>query len=265
MIKRESCLYFGTVIHHRTRPERHRLRYRVFALYVDLDELPDLARDLRLFSHNRHGLFSFMDRDHGSGGGAPLRTWVESNLSAAGIEPDGGAIQLLCYPRILGFVFNPLSVYYCHCRSGELVAIIYEVNNTFGERHCYVIPTAAKDEERSNGKIRQVCDKQFYVSPFMAVSGQYNFRLTPPGEQVSVVINYTDDHGLLLHAAFAGERAVLSDRALIRAFFTHPLMTLKVVAGIHWEAAKLWRKRIPLIKRPPPPQHPVTVVRASEP
>lgn len=255
-----SCLYFGTVVHERTRPKRHRLRYRVFALYADLDELSGLAETLRLFSHDRAGLFSFFGRDHGAGDETPLRAWVESTLDSAGVHHDGGAIRLLCYPRILGYVFNPLSVYYCHGRGGELVAVIYEVNNTFGQRHCYVIPV----ETSCGGEVRQVCDKRFYVSPFIAVAGQYRFRLAPPGEKISVIVNYSDDQGLLLHAAFSGDRVRLNDRMLLRGFVTHPLMTFKVMAGIHWEAAKLWRKRVPLIERPPPPRHPVTIVRASE-
>lgn len=268
MSEGSSCLYVGAVVHQRTRPHRHRLRYRVFSLYADLDELVALDHRLRLFAYNRTGLFSFLDGDHGpgpaSGSTSGLRPWVESALADAGIAPDGGPIRLLCYPRVLGFVFNPLSVYYCHRRSGALAAIIYEVNNTFGQRHSYVIPVEAARADDGPGDIRQRCDKRFYVSPFMAVSGRYNFRLSAPAETISVVINHTDDDGLLLHAAFSGARVRLSDRTLLRAFFTHPLMTFKVVAGIHWEAAKLWRKRVPLIDRPPPPQHPVTVVRASQ-
>jgi len=264
MSQYQSCLYVGAVIHQRTRPQRHRLRYRVFALYADLDELPALGRDLRLFAYNGRGLFSFLDRDHGPGMPTPLRPWVESALADAGIVPDGGAIRLLCYPRVLGFVFNPLSIYYCHRRDGSLAAIIYEVNNTFGQRHCYVIPVEADRSGTGGRNIRQRCDKHFYVSPFMAVAGHYQFRLAPPTEQISVVINHADDEGLLLHASFSGIQVALGDRSLLRAFFTHPLMTMKVVAGIHWEAAKLWRKRVPLIERPPAPQRPTTVVRASQ-
>lgn len=266
MIAQQSCLYVGTVIHQRTRPKRHRLSYRVFSLLVDLDELPELARTLRLFSYNRFNLFSFFDRDHADGENAPPRAWVERSLAEAGIELGGGAIRLLCYPRILGYVFNPLSVYFCHDRDDALVGLVYEVSNTFGERHTYVIPVAAiPGPAAPAGAIRQDCDKHFYVSPFMPVAGRYHFRVDPPSGQVSVIINYCDAEGLLLHAAFRGSRVALNDRTLLRAFFSHPLMTLKVMAGIHWEALKLWRKRVPLVDRPSPPIRPVTIVTASEP
>jgi DUF1365 family protein len=261
MSDQRSCLYFGDVVHARTRPKRHRLSYRVFSLYVDVDEIETLAASLRLLSHNRANLYSFLDRDHGGSEDAPLRAWVERTLADAGVGLDGGSIRLLCYPRILGYVFNPLSIYFCFDRTETLIALIYEVNNTFGQRHFYVIPVAGP----GNGTIRQSCDKRFYVSPFLPVAGRYHIRLQPPAERLSVVINYTDDAGLLLHAAFRGRRVRLDDGALLRAFFTYPLMTVKIIAGIHWEAVKLWRKRIPLIKRPPPPSSPVTIVRASKP
>lgn len=261
MMARESSLYFGTVFHQRTRPQRHRLAYRVFSLLVDLDELPRLDSELRLFSYNRFNLFSFFDRDHADGRSAPPRDWIERSLAQAGIDLGGGPIRLLCYPRILGYAFNPLSVYFCYDRDAVLVGIVYEVSNTFGERHTYVIPVTTAPP----AAIRQECDKRFYVSPFMPVAGRYHFRIDPPSDHIGVVINYSDADGVLLHAAFRGSRVPLDDRALIRAFFSYPLMTLKVTAGIHWEALKLWRKHVPLVDRPPPPIHPVTVVRVSEP
>ncbi|TVR96738.1 MAG: DUF1365 domain-containing protein [Rhodospirillales bacterium] len=256
-----SALYRGVVVHQRVRPRRHRLTYRVFSLLLDLDELPRLGRALRLFAYNRFGLFSFLDRDHGPGHAAPLRPYVENQLRRAGIDLAGGAIRVLCYPRILGYVFNPLSVFFCHHRDGALAALIYEVNNTFGERHSYLIPVV----DAAPGPIRQGCTKRFYVSPFNPVEGTYRFRVEPPGDRLALVINQDDAAGPVLHAAFRGERASLSDRALLAAFVRYPLMTVKVIAGIHWEAFRLWRKGLRLVDRPAPPADAVTIVTPATP
>lgn len=256
-----SALYLGEVVHQRLKPRRHRLAYRVFSLLIDLDELQELDRRLWFFSHNRFNLFSFLDRDHGPGEAGSLRPWVEHHLAAAGITLAGGPIRVLCYPRMWGYVFNPLTVYFCHHREGGLAAILYEVNNTFGGRHTYLIP-AAQDRQ---GRVVQECSKVFYVSPFNAVTGRYRFRVDPPDQHVSVVINHSDAEGPLLHAAFKGRRAPLTDRALLAAFARYPLMTVKVMAGIHWEALRLWRKGLRLVDRPEPPSTPVTIVTAPEP
>lgn len=251
-----SALYRGVVVHQRVRPRRHRLSYRVFSMLIDLDELPRLHRTLGLFAHNRFALFSFRDRDHGPGKEHPLRPFVEDHLRRAGIDLDGGAIRVLCYPRILGYVFNPLSVFFCYHRNGTLAAILYEVNNTFGERHSYLIPVV----DGTDGPIRQTCAKRFYVSPFNAVAGSYRFKVVPPEAHVSVVINQHDEDGPILYAAFNANRTPLSDRALLAAFVRYPLMTVKVIAGIHWEAFRLWRKGLRLVERPTPPAEPVTIV-----
>lgn len=256
-----SCLYFGTVVHQRLRPRPHALRYRVFSLLLDLDELPALAARLRLFSQNRFNLFSFYDRDHGSRRGEPLRPYIEGQLARAGIALEGGAIRLLCFPRVLGYVFNPLSIYFCHHAHGELRAILYEVRNTFGEQHSYLIPTRGAGDEL----VRQSCAKNFYVSPFMPMECSYAFRLKPPDARLAVSIRQTDREGPILFASLDGARAPLDDRTLARAFLRYPLMTLKVIGGIHWEALKLWRKGLRTLPRPAPPHDPVTICEAAEP
>lgn len=250
-----SGLYEGTVVHRRMKPVRHRFSYRVFSLLLDLDELPDLDRRLRLFAHNRFGLTGFDDRDHGPRRAAPLRGWIDAQLGAAGLA-TGGPVRLLCFPRVLGYVFNPLSVWFCHRPDGSLGAILHEVSNTFGERHGYLLPA----EMGEDGLVRQACDKRFFVSPFMAMATTYRFRIRPPGERVAVAIHQTDAEGPVLHAALTGRRVELDDRALAGAWLRHPLMTAKVMAGIHWEALHLWRKGMRLLPRPPAPSTPVTFV-----
>lgn len=234
-----SAIYTGDVVHTRTRPRSHRLHYRVFALLLDLDELDALDRGLRLFGHNRWAPLGFRDRDHGDGV-TPLREWAGRLLAEAGAGYDGGRIELLCYPRVLGFVFNPLSVYFGYTRAGTLAAILYEVHNTHGERHTYVIPAKVDGDV-----VRHGARKQFFVSPFMPMDCVYRFRIRPPGERVGILILEDDAEGLLLTASFTGRRQALSDRALWRLLFAYPLMTLKVMAGIHLEAARLLLKGMP--------------------
>lgn len=250
-----SCLYTGTVMHRRFKPRAHRLSYRVFWALLDLDELPRLSARLRLFSLERFNIFGFRNADHGDGSGRPLRAQVEAHLSAAGIALDGGAIRLLCMPRLLGFVFNPISVYYCYHRDGALKAMLYEVHNTFGQRHCYLILADTDARE----PLEQRCLKAFYVSPFMDMDIAYRFRVKLPAERVTLVIESADAQGPVLTASLAGTRQELTDTVLLRAFVSFPLMTLKVVAGIHWEAAKLWLKGMRLRPRPPAPA-PLTIV-----
>ena len=250
-----SCLYVGAVVHKRLKPRTHHLTYRVFSLLLDLDDLPALGRSLRVFSHNRFNLLSFFDRDHGPGDGTCLRSWVERQLAPAGIGLDGGPIRLLCYPRVLGYVFNPLSIYFCHRSDGRLAAILYQVNNTFGERHSYLIPVDPDED----GVLRHRCRKRLYVSPFIPMEAMYHFRIRPPGDRLAVSIRETDAEGPLLYAATTGKRRPLTDRELLAAFIRFPLMTLKVIGGIHWEALRLWRKGVPLVPRPAPPERPVTI------
>ena len=250
-----SALYEGAVMHQRLRPRLHRLRYRIFQMLIDLDEAPRL--DLRLFSHNRFNLLSFHDSDHGAGDGRPLRPYVEGRLAEAGIDLDRGAIRLLCMPRVLGHAFNPLSLYFCHRPDGALAAIMYEVSNTFGQRHSYLIPV----EAGPGPTVRQVCEKLFHVSPFMDMEMSYAFDIRPPGEALFVGVRTSDAQGQMLLATFAAARKPLSDLAILKAFLGHPLLGLKVLAAIHWEALKLWLKGVRLRPQPPAPAEAVTLVR----
>jgi DUF1365 family protein len=222
-------------MHRRLRPRRHHFRYRVFAMLIDLDELAKLDDGLWLFKWNRRGLFSFHDRDHGDG--RPLKSWLDGLLSAANITANGPR-RVLCYPRIFGYVFNPLSVWFCHDNEGILKAIIYEVHNTFGECHAYVF--GAEGEKLVNHE----CAKDFYVSPFLSPDCRYNFLIRPPGEKVAVSIHEEEKGVPILNASFVGARRGLCDRALLAMLFLYPLMTIKVIAAIHYEAVRLMLKGV---------------------
>ena len=257
-----SALYRGEVMHRRLRPVQHRLHYRVFWLLLDLAELDDLDRRLRVFSRNRFNLLSFHDRDHGDGSGAPLRAQIEVLLDRAGIEIGAGSVRLLTMPRVLGYVFNPISLYYCHHADGRLMAMIYEVTSTFGVRHAYVIPALAEDQAR--GLVRQGAAKALYVSPFMGMEMDYEFRGHAPGPRLDLTINGRDAEGLMITAAMSGERRPMADRDLLAAAVAMPLLTLKVVIAIHWEALKLWLKGTPLTRQPAQAHEPVTIQHRSQ-
>jgi len=253
-----SALYAGTVMHQRLRPRRHRLRYRIFLLLLDLDELDEVAGRLWLFSRNRFNLFSFFDRDHGDGSSEPLRALIERQLRTAGIRPDGGAIRLLTMPRVLGYVFNPLSVYFCYRRTGGLTAIVYEVNNTFGERHSYVIPVGPD----GTGTIHQECAKHLFVSPFLDMKMNYAFRVISPDSRVGIAISVRDAEGaIIIVTSLFARRTLLRDTGLAIAFVTYPLLTLKVIAAIHWEALRIWLKGVRLHDHTPAPERTLTVGR----
>ena len=230
-----STLYTGSVIHRRLKPRRHRLRYRLFWLLLDLDEIDALARRLRVFSRNRFNLFAFHDRDFGDGSDTPLATQVRRRLASEGIETGSGRIALLTMPRILGHVFNPISVYFCRDEEEALRAIVYEVHNTFGERHAYVLPV----EGPAGGTLGQHAMKAFHVSPFLGMDLCYGFRVHAPDQRVSVAISVEDADGPVMVAALAGERRPLTDRALGSMLAAYPLMTIKVVAAIHWHALRM--------------------------
>ena len=244
-------LYIGEVMHARLKPVAHRFSYRVFSVYLDLDHLRDVDRLSPVFSVGRFNLLSFEPRDHGPRDGSSLRAHADALLLRAGIAPQGGRLFLLCFPRVLGFVFNPLSIYWRFNDDGSLAAVIYEVRNTFGENHAYVAPLRlALDPQES---FRQETDKAFYVSPFLDMNLRYRFRLTPPGERLSVRILETDGLGPVLAATWSGRNRPFTTRVLLRAFFAMPLLTFRIVALIHWQGLRLWLKGQRVRSRPQAP------------
>jgi len=253
-----AVLYCGHVMHQRMKPFGHRFRYSVYSLMVDLDRLDDAGKMSPVFSVNRRNLVSFHEADHTGHDGLSLRAYADRLLDDAGLGQRAARILLVCYPRILGYVFNPLSVYYAYDGADGLIGVIYEVRNTFGERHTYVCPVAPGDLSESG--IRQSCTKLFHVSPFIGMEMDYHFRMLPPGNEIRWRILETDSEGPLLAATFSGAQMPLTSRALARLTARIPFLTFKIVAGIHWEALKLWIKGAKYISRPAPPP-PVSVRR----
>jgi DUF1365 family protein len=253
-----SSLYVGSVMHHRMHPRMHRFRYRAFWILLDLDELCELSNQLRWFSHNRPNMFSFYDADHGDGTATPLRAQIERQLNEAGVDLAGGRILLLCMPRTLGYCFNPLSIFFCYRANARLAAVVYQVHNTFGERHSYVIRV-----EDESAAVHQRCEKLFYVSPFLDMDMRYDFRISGPDERIAVRICASSSAKPILNAVLTGVRRNLTDRNLILVFLKIPAITIKVIAAIHWEALRLWTRGIRLRRRPPPPERPATIATAT--
>ena len=260
MTRLSSAIYVGRVVHNRLIPRPHAFAYRVFALALDVDEIADNAARLYLFGYNNRSLVNVHDADHGRGDGKPIAQYIRTTLRDAGLEQASARVVLLCYPRLLGFVFNPLSVYFCYDHNDHLGAIVYEVSNTFGERTSYVIPA----DETATGYVRQTCAKRMYVSPFTDRTGQYSFRISPPGQRVTIGVTLRVQDGPVLKTHFRGDCLPLTDRALAGMVARHPLMTVKVMAGIHIEAARLWLKGIPIVPRYTSPAYSVAVIHPTE-
>ena len=238
-----ASLYVGDVMHARLKPFGHRFSYRVFSLLLDLDHLAEAGRRSPIFSIGRFNLVSFAPRD-----GSGLRAHVERLLAAQGLDAPA-RILLLAYPRVLGFTFNPLAVYYCYDAHGHITSLIYEVRNTFGGMHPYVLPVA--DGALDARGLRQEQSKLFYVSPFLHMDHRYRFRMRPPGETVHIRILECDAQDPVLAATFQGARQALTTATLGRACLALPFMTFKVVAAIHWQALKLWLKGAKYIPEAP--------------
>ena len=239
-----SCIYIGSVIHKRFKPRKHFFKYSVFSLFLDLDEINELDKKIAFFSYNKFNILSFFDKDHGYRDGSSIKNWLIHVLQKKNISTINIKIKILCYPRIFGYVFNPLSIFFIYDADSNPIAILYEVKNTFGEQHTYVFKIDIKNKQILNN-----CKKKFYVSPFMDLESKYFFKVLIPNERLSVIIDQRDKEGKLLFASQDGERVKLSSKNLLISYLKHPLMTLKIISAIHYEALKLWMKGIKLVRK----------------
>jgi len=242
-------LLFGRVFHCRRRPVRHAFAYRVFFLRVPLSAFARAGRGI--FSVDRWNLLSLWSRDHGPRDGSPLEPWVRGELARAGVHGADGEIVLQAFPRVLGYVFNPIATYHCHDREGRLRAVLCEVSNTFGERHNYLL--AHRDGRPIGARDWLTAAKVFHVSPFCEVEGHYRFRFSGDWRRQFAQIDYHDRDGKLIVTALEGTARPLTGAWLARAFLGHPLMTVGVIARIHWQALRLWLRRVPWFPKPEPP------------
>ena len=243
MIK-NSFIYTGNVVHKRFKPKIHFFKYKVFSLLIDLSEIHLLDKDLKIFSYNKFNIISFYDKDHGPRDGSSVKNWVIDNLKKNNIDTNDIQIKLLCYPRIFGYVFNPLSVFYVYDKNLNLISILYEVKNTFGEQHTYVFKS-----DINNNLVQHMCKKKFHVSPFIEMDCIYFFRLLKPGNKISVIIDQNDKEGKILYASQDGVKSEITNANLTKSYLKHPLMTFKIILAIHFEAFKLWSKGIKFIKK----------------
>jgi hypothetical protein len=246
----KSAIYRGTVTHRRLNPVGHHLDYRIFYLLIDLDELGVFSKEIPFFSINKRNIVSLFSKDFGSGTTANLKGRIFRQLQDHGLSKDVSSIRLLAIPRLFGYAFNPLSTFYCFDEEENLVALIYEVSNTFGEKHSYVLPAGPAN---AKGLMKQACSKEFYVSPFMPMECRYEFSILPPGEKIALSIRQLHEGKPIMNASFTGERRALNRHNLGRALMAFPFNSVKVIAGIHWEALKLWMKGLKLVPRPKKP------------
>ncbi len=246
-----NLLYVGKVSHRRARPKEHSFSYGVYWMLLDLDDLDSANRVSRLFSVDRPNVYSFRQGDHGPRDGSSLKAWITSQTAHAGIEI--GRVRLLTMPRLFGYAFNPLSIWFCDDPSGNLAAVLYEVRNTFGEYHSYLLPV----DDAS--PVVHEWDKQFFVSPFIDMGARYRFALSAPGELMKLTVSESDMNGHLFSAVMSGRRAPLTTRTLVRLLVSHPLITFRVMIGIHWQALLLWRKGAEYRRRPEAPSSEVSM------
>ena len=248
-----SALYTGVLGHTRSRPVTHTFHYPAALFYLDLDELESLGRELRLFGVNAPSLFGFRDSDHMDGCAGSTRGKLECFARTQGVDLTGGKIYLLTQCRMLGYVFNPVSFYYCHGPAGALRAIVAEVNNTFGERHLYWLDERTRENDPARPLTeRHRAEKRMHVSPFVSMDAAYEFRFAPVGERLSVHIAETEHGEHFFDAHLSATRRPLDDLRLTMLLLRYPLLTLRVTAAIHWQALRLWRKGAPVYRQPVP-------------
>ena len=250
----QNTIFTGTVYHARHTPFFHEFTYKVYSMWVDLDDLDNNAASPRFFSFNAWNLLSLNLNDHGPRDGSKIRPWIEAAAVEKNIDITGGKIYMLCFPRVFGYVFNPLTVYFCYNKKGELTALLHQVKNTFGGQHGYLIPVQKEEI------IKQTTDKIFHVSPFIQMDSTYNFKIKEPNKNgFHVAIHQTIPSGKMLTATWTGTKAMdFTSKNLMKIFWSFPLQSLKVIAAIHWQALKLWLKGAKFISSPPLPEKDIT-------
>lgn len=249
-----AYLIHGQVMHERMRPVKHRFVYPVFYIRVNLARLNETTS--RWFGLNKWRVVSLFTKDYGARDGSDLQVWMRTILKDAGIKANG-EIWLQTFPRIFGFVFNPVSFWYCYDTSGELRAVLAEVNNTFGETHRYLL--SAPDQKIITAELELQCQKKLHVSPFFPVHGEYRFKFRESDNATSVSLNYVDEEGLLLKTAVGGKSVPMTPKQLRHAVLMQPWLTFQIIVGIHWQAFKLWLKRVPYFTKPAPPDQAITL------